>query len=161
MINKSEFYSTISKIVIKKIRYTVGVITLLVFIYSCNSQQPELLEGKWKLLQIEYEDSASGIWKTSDWMKNGTGTLVYKSNGNMTVEFLPENFGIDSNAEEYAYTASYKFDPTTGLSKHTRLTHTDPEEIGKKVTRKLEIKEDTLIMFADEFGLRLKWLAKR
>ncbi len=146
---------------IKKISYTIGIITLLVSIYGCNSNQPELLEGKWQLLQIEYEDSASGIWKTSDWMKNGTGTLIYKSNGNMAVEFLPKNFGLDSNAEKYAYTASYKFDPTTGLSKHTRLTHTDREEIGKKVTRKLEIKGDTLIMFANEFGLRLKWLAKK
>jgi len=135
------------------------VFTLSTVIYSCNSKHADNPEGKWELLVIEYQDSATGIWKTSEWMKNGTGTLIYKSNGMMSVEFLPENFGVDTSAKKYAYTASYKYDSTTGLSKHTRLTHTDPEEIGKKVSRKLLIKKDTLTMFADEFELRLKWLA--
>lgn len=137
----------------------LGLIALLASSPGCNSNQANTINGRWLLLKIETQDSASGFWNTSEWMKNGTGTLIYEPNGTMSVEFRPQAYGLDSSAEIYAYTASYEYNKSTGFIQHTRLTHSDPDEIGKTVRRRLDFNGDTLTMHADEFGLRLKWLA--
>jgi hypothetical protein len=92
-------------------------------------------------------------------MKNGSGTLQYLATDTMRVEFLPEFYHEDSSGR-YAYTATYQYFPKRGEIKHTRIAHTNPKEIGKTVERKLSIQEDTLFMFADEFGLKLTWLRR-
>ncbi|MBD77754.1 MAG: hypothetical protein CL840_02280 [Crocinitomicaceae bacterium] len=134
------------------------LLIIAILICSCTFSPSDTLSGTWKLYRIKQQDSLSEKWIVSDWMKNGSGTLIYKPNGMMSVEFIPEKYGLDSTATKYAYTASFQYDPKLGLVTHKRITHTDPKEIGKVVTRKLELTNDTLIIHAKEFGLRLKWI---
>lgn len=137
-----------------------SLIILISFIYtivlSCSTESKNQQIGTWQLEKIEFYDSTEQQWLVSDWMKNGSGTLNYLNDSMMSVEFLPTNYSIDSSGR-YAYTAKYSFNKALNEVTHTRITHSDPEEIGKTVKRIIEIQGDTLIMNAKEFGLRLKW----
>lgn len=136
------------------------LIILISIIYisflSCDTKYISPQIGTWQLQKIEFFDSTQHEWKVSEWMKNGSGTLNYLNDSMMSVEFLPFNYFKDSTGR-YAYTAKYRFNKTLNQVTHTRLTHTDPKEIGETVTRKIKIQGDTLTMNAKEFGLRLKW----
>lgn len=129
------------------------ILTLWVIILITSCEPSNSLIGDYTLLIIEEQDS-SGTWNQSEWMKGATGSLSYSADGFMSVKFTPEN---EENAP-YWYKASYVYHSHSNEVIHTRLEHSDPEEIGKTVKRKLTFKQDTLIMHAEEFGLRLKWL---
>jgi len=115
------------------------------------------LLGKWKLHIIENKDSL-GVWQQANWMKNGMGTLHYYNNDTVAVHFAPENYGDDGAAKPYWYIATYIYNADSNYVEHTRVKQSDESEIGKTVRRKINIKKDTLIMNADEFGFRLKWI---
>ncbi|MGB0403256.1 MAG: hypothetical protein ACPGEG_04110 [Salibacteraceae bacterium] len=134
----------------------ISIPIIYIVIFSCVTKSISPQIGTWQLQKIEFFDSTQQEWKVSEWMKNGSGTLNYSNDSMMSVEFLPFNYNVDSTGR-YAYTAKYSFNKTLNQVTHTRLTHTDPKEIGKTVTRIIEIQGDTLTMNAKEFGLRLKW----
>lgn len=130
-------------------------IILLLFLYSCTKTKNPLI-GKWNLHIIENKDSTNN-WVKSNWMKNGKGRLQYFNNDTVTIHFNPENYG-DPGVEAYWYVASYKLNLDSNFALHTRLKHSNPDDIGKTVKRYFEINNDTLTMFAKEFGFRLKWV---
>ncbi len=135
------------------------ILSFLVLV-SCksNSSNPPVLLGEWHLESITKYDSLSGKWVPSTWMKDGEGILYYGSDGHMNVHFTPRCFKEDSCAEKpYWYVAKYSWDSKNNICKHTRILHSNPEEIGEVVNRKLEIKNDVLTMWAEEYQLRLLW----
>lgn len=128
---------------------------ILLIIISCSQPSNQLI-GKWELDIIEKQDSV-GNWVEAEWMKDGKGRLQYYDNDTVSLHFSPENYG-DEGAEAYWYIANYKIYSDSGFVKHTRVKHSNPDEIGKTVKRYFEIKNDTLTMFAKEFGFRLTWI---
>ena len=130
---------------------------LITVLSSCDSYVNPLV-GKYDLHTIEAEDSM-GIWQEANWMKGGKGRLQYFDNDTLSVHFNPKNYG-DEGVEAYWYIANYKLNLDSSYAVHTRVKHSNPMEIGKSVKRYFRIKEDTLIMFAKEFGFRLKWIKR-
>ena len=106
-------------------------------------------------------------------MKNGVSFLHYDGSGTMSIHFTPEGFAqtnpndldLDSLpieelkmlASDYWYVGKYEVNPDSGWVQHKRIIHSDPNEWGKVVRRNYAMNEDTLVLSAPEFGLRLKW----
>ena len=114
------------------------------------------LAGIWNLHVIEKQDSLA-IWRQSQWMKNGTGLLHYDNEQHVSVHFTPQNYGESDSLHAYWYVAEYEIIMDSAYVKHSRILHSDPKKVGESVKRYFEIKDDTLIMHAKEFGFRLKW----
>ena len=129
----------------------------LLVLTSCNTKDQSII-GKYDLLIIESQND-NGNWQQANWMKNSKGRLQYFNNDTVTVHFNPENYG-DEGVEAYWYVANYKLNNDSNYVEHTRVRHSNPEEIGKTVKRYFEIKKDTFVMHAKEFGFRLKWLKR-
>ena len=128
---------------------------------GCNESRSPALTGSYHLLQIQKENK-HGQWLPADWMKNGTGFLSYSPDGYVSVHFLPEFYQSDPQRHEaYWYVAQYDFNPDSGVVYHTRLMHSDPKQVGKTVRRRIQLSQDTLTMYADEYKFRLRWLKMR
>ena len=138
-------------------RFFHVIILSSLVVVSCRTHQDKDLVGTYSLIAIEEFDSISNSWQESNWMKGGNGKLIYHVSDTMQVEFLPSNYTSDS-LNRYAYRALYSFDKSTDMVTHTRIEHTDSNEIGKVVQRKMEFRYDTLVMSAPEFSLKLTWL---
>lgn len=135
----------------------IAYLFVLLFFISCNTVEDSLV-GKYDLVIIESQND-NKKWQQANWMRNSIGHLHYYPNDTVTVNFTPENFGVEET-EPYWYVATYKVNFDSSYVEHTRLRHSNPEEIGKTVKRYFEIKGDTFIMHAKEFGFRLKWLKR-
>ena len=150
-----------------KFIFFVALITLL----SCK-EQPQRFVGLWKIYAIETQDS-TGRWTAADWMKNGQGYLHYDNHKNMSIHFTPEHYeamdvpdlkkqdwdfaSMDNFSSDYWYVGAYKIIDNHTIE-HLRIMHSDPSENNVKVRRGFAFSGDTLIISAEEFGLRLKWL---
>ena len=148
---------------------------LLIMISACQSSvhdKSASIAGLWKLHIIETQDSISGQWIESDWMKGGDGYLHYDENKTMSIHFTPAGFdqqnpdGLDLDslaidelkvlASDYWYVGKYQI--LDDEVEHQRIMHSDPNEWGKTVRRTYRFSGDTLELSAKEFGLRLKWI---
>lgn len=167
-------YSTYEKIVLLYMRIWLFIIGCFMGILGCRNDNPNvMLNGVWKLHIIETQDS-TGKWIESGWMKNGVSYIHYDGNQNMSVHFTPEGFAqtnssdqeLDSLpleelkmlASDYWYLGKYTVHADSGIVEHKRIIHSDPNEWGKTVQRHFQFKSDTLMLSANEFGLRLKWV---
>lgn len=133
------------------------LISIIIFLSGCSNINESNITGLYNLQIIEYQDSTNA-WEQANWMKGGTGILHYDHHKNMSVHFIPKNYGENDSLKSYWYVGEYLINIDSNYIQHTRLLHSDPTEIGKKVKRYYELKNDTLIMFAKEFGFRLKWI---
>ena len=139
-------------------------IIFILFLIACSKNE-EIEEetnanpftGLWELYIIESKDSTKN-WQPAEWMRNGKGNLHYDDNENMSVHFIPHNYGSVDSIKAYWYVAKYKIIADSNIVEHTRIFHSNLEEVGKTVKRYYKFKGDTLIMNAKEFGLRLKWI---
>ena len=111
----------------------------------------EDLYGYWELQSMERADSLTGEW--APYREEGvTGVLNYDRNGHVSLHL---------QSIDYFYTGTYELLKGDTVVQHTRLTHSDPSEVGVKVKRRIEWSGDTLIIRPVEeqnAALRLKWL---
>lgn len=114
------------------------------------------LEGSYDLQIIQYYDSSSNRWATSEWMKGGSGVLTYLPTDTMSVYFTTAD-----SSEVYWYRATYSYDNKTRKVTHQRFEHSDEEQNFKTVVRRLNLERDSLTMFADDYGLRLLWIKQK
>lgn len=132
--------------------------SLLLFFFpllllGCLAKTKKPISGVWRLHIIETQDS-SGNWQQSNWMKNATGILHYDTENTVSVHFMPTSDTIPP----YWYVAHYQYNADSSFVQHTRIMHSNPNEVGKTVKRYVNINGDTLTMNANEFGLQLKWI---
>lgn len=126
------------------------------------------MTGLWELEKIEKQDTLTNEWKEAEWMKGGAGILHYDEVGNMSVHFVSEGYfnqeydEVEERSGEsrsnYWYVGTYKVLEEQNTVEHTRLLHSNPKENNKTVKREYVIDNDTLFLFASEYGFRLKWL---
>jgi Lipocalin-like domain len=138
------------------------------------------IAGLWKLIAFEVMDS-NETWSVYPWNAGGTGYLLYDEDGNAALHITPKDYqnydwpgskNIDSMdldklkatlstiASNYNYMAHYELDTTEKIVRHTRLSHSRPNDWGKTVERRYEFKgNDTLLLFPVEGKpRRLTWI---
>lgn len=134
------------------------------------------IEGMWDLVIMEKLDTNTLKWK--EWNGGMQGHLLYDNQNNMSLHLLRkgyENFDLkfqnfsDSIPLEalkhltgsYVYMGTYTHDKDLQIVEHTRISHSNPKDWGKKVKRKYLFNGDTLIITPAEkknANLRLKWI---
>ena len=104
---------------------------------------------------IEALDSTSGEWFEVDWMKGGTGYILYDQTDNMSVIFAPKDYATsqakwmaitdslslsDLNwlAQNHWYMAKYAVDEIEQTVQHKRFAHVNPGAWNQVVKRKYE-----------------------
>lgn len=161
------------------------ILIVLIFVLgaiSCHKkEETDALKGFWKLNAFEVQDSL-GQWLEYGWNKGGTGYLLYDGAGYAAIHLTPKDYekfdwngaqSIDSMSVNelkeslkmlsgnYNYMASYTVDTIRKIVRHTRLSHSRPQDWGKTVERRYElIGADTLLLFPKEGNAprRLTWI---
>ena len=149
----------------------------LILAISCNDgnldSAMEQFEGLWKLHRHEIRNS-QGQWVEHDWMKDGTGYLLYDGEGHMSMHITPKdykkkrvnwNYKVDSiqskmyksefevfskkdsflTLSSYVYVANCRI-LEGNIIEHARLSHGNPERFNDVVQRAFRFHGDTLIL---------------
>lgn len=158
----------------------------VVLLISCaeNASKQDKHKGVWNLHIIEYFDEDAQAWTVSEWMKGGDGILYYGDDGHMNVHFTPEDYrrsaeteGLDeldellfdnalmdvvTKSTDYWYVGEYELSDDQEFVFHHRIMHSNPEDWGVTVKRKIDFLGDTLVLTSTEreTNLRLKWVRR-
>ena len=156
----------------------------IIFLLTIGCNQPnESIDnnsfiGLWKMHTIEQLDSLSGEWIEFQWMKGGTGYILYDNTEHMSAIFAPKYYeksnakwlaitdSLNANdlswlAQNYWYMAKYTVDKTKKTVQHERIAHVNPSNWNQIVKRKYEFIGDTLILTPLELNVRLKWIKQK
>ena len=130
-------------------------------------------KGLWTMYSHEIQEE-NGSWESHNWMKDGTGYIIYDGEGHMAVHITPKgysskeiNLGIERDSlvqinsapelelfspSEKRYTpANYVYVANCrildgSIIEHARISHGDPMKFNEVVQREFEFVGDTLIL---------------
>ncbi len=163
-----------------KVALVIGILCLAVFMII-NKEKPkviseqEAITGLWNLIVMEVKDD-NGTYVP--WNGGMGGKLLYDGNGNGSLHLYTKDYKnyevefpnfTDSIPQEalkhltnnYFYMANYNIDTAKNVIHHTRISHSNPKDWGKTVTRRYSFIGDTLVLVPAEdenANLRLKWV---
>lgn len=141
-----------------------------------NQKEENPFSGLWSLSTMEQRNPETGQWQ--EWRNGMQGYILYDDKNNMSVHLTTSGYektGIefanftDTISEaalkhltnSYVYFAKYKVDKARGTVEHARISHSNPGDWNKIVTRNYTFKGDTLILKPVEnanSNLRLTWV---
>ncbi len=171
----------------KYIKYLhILLCTVFVILWGCqqasnHSAAPVELNtnpfaGLWTLHIMELQDPQSGEYH--EWRDGLQGYLLYDNTDNMSVHLTTKGYqdtdlvfpnfndtisldALKHLTKSYVYFAKYSVDEANQTVQHARISHHNPTDWNKVVTRKYSFLGDTLVLEPVEntFGkLRLKWV---
>ena len=149
------------------------IIAILSCLAACQPEQKGIT-GLWKLESMMVKDSLDN-W--SVWRDGMNGYLLYDGQGHVSLTLSVEGYedsplhypnfdtsipieALKHRTGYYSYVGNYSVDEELSEVTHQRLSHSNPKDWGKEVTRKFSIQGDSLIIVPKESenaSLRLTW----
>lgn len=152
----------------------LSLITLAFF--SCKNEPKGAHVGLWKLQSMQVKNAETGEW--SEYRGGMQGYLLYDDDQYMSLHLQTKDYYdtdlafsnfTDTMALEqlqhitmnYNYMGQYEIDLESQIVQHTRLSHSNPNDVGEIVKRRFHFVGDTLVIQPFEkknARLKLKWL---
>lgn len=151
-------------------RILLGILMVLLIVIISNSiLGTDKFQGMWRLVRYEVWEESSKKWLTDSTRIGNDGFLMYDAKSHVSVHLQPKEvreFDLSVQLDtlsvvelqrfallyprNFAYFGTYKINDSVIV--HTKLSATNPKEVGSIVTRKFEFSEggDTLVLAPSE-----------